>query len=202
MSLGFSMAHAQEVSPKEEAPGLMLNIETAGIYYTKPEGNSYAKFGMGIGGEYMIFNRNPSMFSLSPMVNYLGANEVRRTYQVEHGNYYYRTTHLTGKISLGINLIYKYQVRYKWRIGVGFQPQFVLATFKSQTIYGSTTAPLPDIQFNKTESSLLGFAGYRIDRKHQLNVLCQYGLSKSIQGANEPGSIALRFQISRSLFTL
>ncbi len=203
-TVGATKAHAQKTSKfaYPESPGLLLNIETASIFYSKTENQSYTKFGAGIGVEYVFYDRGTSEFSCAPMISFWGANEELKTYRVENSIYYYRSTVLTGKISLNVPLMYKRQISPLWRIGIGYQPQFLLFTLKNQTIRGTSTTEIPDVQFNKTESSVIGFVGYRIDRRHQINLLGQYGISKVIQGATEPNCNALRLQISRGIFWL
>ncbi|MBO6517835.1 MAG: outer membrane beta-barrel protein [Bacteroidia bacterium] len=181
---------------------IKLNFETASIFYNNTESGTRGKFGFGLGGEFYFHDGGISILSVAPMVSYWGAEEERKTYRVDNGSYYYRSTTLTGKLTLNIALMYKRRIHPNWQVGFGYQPQIMLASFRDQVTHGETNSEIPDIQFSKTGSSVVGMVGYRIDRRYRVNLFGQYGIGAVIQGAKEPRGSAIRLQISRGLFML
>jgi len=178
----------------------LVHIETSSIFYHNPSATSYTRFGAGIGSEHYVLSRTKDFLSFAPTLVYNGAGEESKTYSVENGNtYYYRSTTLTGRLLIGTGLYYKRRIGNKLIAGIGFQYQLLIAQIKDQYIYGQSNSSIPDIQFRKSESSILTSLTYSVDSHHVVNVVGQFGVSPITQGLNQPYANGVRLQIARIL---
>ncbi len=202
-SVCFStMLYSQETIPYplENSVGTVrLNIETSLINYRQKDASNYTKMGFGLGADIILFNQNKSFISLSPSFLFNGTEEERKTYSVENSNYYYRSTTLTGRILGATALNYSRQINSQIAIGLGFQPQFVLRKFQNQYRYGESAITIPDVEFRKTESTILFSMIYQIDYTWNIKLIGQMGVSPVTQDDNSPYSNAVRFQLSRKI---
>jgi hypothetical protein len=180
-----------------------VNVETASIFYQHDERSNYQKFGFGLGAEFEYFKSGRWRLSFAPMFNYVGAEEEFQTYVVEPiTGFYYRSTVLTGKYTLSTPLYLKYDLTRSWQFGLGYQPEFLLNTMKRQYERGISSSEAPDIRFHNTSSAIIGQINYRVDGKHMISAIGQYGVGPVILGADKPTSQAFRLQISRGILTL
>lgn len=178
----------------------LIRIETSGIFYHNPNGGTYSKFGAGIGTEHYFMSREKDFISFAPTLVYNGAGEEAKTYSVENGTtYYYRSTTLTGRLLAGTGLYYKRRIGSRLIAGVGFQYQFQIGQIKDQYTYGVSNSSIPDIEFRKSESSVLASLTYPVDHNHLVNLVAQFGVSPITQGVSQPYATGIRLQIAKIL---
>lgn len=193
-------AFAQKTLPEtEDLTGFSIIAQTSSLFFVNSEQGNYTKFGFGAGAEYIFYQKGKMLLSCAPLIGYSGAHEEQNTFSTKQGVFFYRSTLLTGKLTLQTPLYVQTQLKNKMRIGVGFQPQFLAKTFKKQTVHGTSSTDIPDIHFLQTESSLMVRLGFQIDPLYRVQVMGQFGLSPVTLNENSPVVHGVRFQISREL---
>ena len=179
---------------------LRVHLETSVISYRSAESTNYLGFGFGTGAELYWYENGSSRLSFAPTLHYNQASEELKTYSVENNAYYYRSTTLTGRLLFAPAIHVKRNLGKQLQIGIGFQPQFVLHTFKDYYIYGTSVSAIPDVEFRKTEVSLLASINYMISPRYTVNLIGQFGASPVLQNSRNVFADGVRMQISRRIF--
>lgn len=177
-----------------------LHIETSAIQYASKDKLNNSGFGFGLGGELFFWGqRERARFSFAPTIQFHQTNEEQKTYSVENATYYYRSTTLTGRVVMACPLSYKFDVGKQLQLGLGFQPQFLVASRKDNYTSGSSISSIPDIAFRKTDVSFIGSFTYLINPRYAVNFIAQIGASPIVQGVDQPYANAFRMQLSRRI---
>ncbi|MFT5511756.1 MAG: hypothetical protein ACI8SE_000149 [Bacteroidia bacterium] len=195
--------YSQVITPHDISSNIgkaRLHIETSALRYKQKSTLNNSGFGFGVGGEmYFWGQRKGTRFSFAPTVLFQQTNEELKTYSVENASYYYRSTTLTGRFLLACPLSYKFDIGKQLQLGLGFQPQFLLASRKDNYTAGTSISAIPDIEFRKTDVSFLGTLTYLIGPKYAVNFIAQIGASPITLGEEQPYANAFRMQLSRRI---
>ncbi|MCB9262332.1 MAG: hypothetical protein H6607_08160 [Flavobacteriales bacterium] len=172
-------------------------METTHQVYSLNGQSQYHKFALGSGVE-VVFPIKKVQFGGAATLGYYGADHVKQTYSILNSDYYYRTTRLSGRAALNVQFFAKYPIN-KTILGIGYEPQFVLKTFRSSEVHGETVTSIPDIDFLKTTSGVTGYWGYMASKRVQAGLKFRYSVGALVNEETKGRLISFSFQIAKRI---